>query len=78
MWQYVHCKFDNKSKNRQITDILVNDTISKDDTCKANYFNSFFSTVVSKLLDKNIPPQQIQEVPDILFNTMSNVSKTYY
>ena len=49
----------------------MNDTITKDDTCKANYFNSFFSRVVFKLLDKNIPPQQIREVPDIPFNTKS-------
>ena len=63
---------DDKSKNKQIIDILVSKLYYNQGWhMQSNYFNSFFSTVVSKLLDKNIPPQQMQEIPDIPFNTES-------
>ena len=68
LWQYVHCKLDHKTKNPKINGIMINNSLNNDDLCKANFFNEFFSTVISRLSNSATPPQQIHRIPDIPFN----------
>ena len=49
MWQFVYTKLNSKTNERQIK---VNNTSIKDDPIKANLFNTYFSTRVTKLVKK--------------------------
>ena len=62
MWQFVNIKLDKQTKNKQISDIVVNGEAISDDSSKANHFNAFFSNVATELRDKIVPPSVLQEM----------------
>ena len=68
LWSYVNEKLQNKSKNKHIAEIEINNILCDNDKEKANYFNEFFSSAPTKLKSKLVPPQIMHEMSHIPLN----------